>query len=93
MSECNDKDSCESSEKKSDDCCTVAQDILCLAKQAKFELLKEKMKASFEAKIGKKMDKVAEVAADAVISCFQHEMAGKEACNDYKEKLLSAFKS
>ena len=66
---------------------------MCLAKQAKSELLKEKMKKGFEAKIGKKMDKVAEVAVEAVINCFQHEMAGKEACNDYKEKLFSAFKS
>jgi predicted RNA-binding protein YlxR (DUF448 family) len=93
MSECDDKKSCDTSEKKSGDGCTVAEDMLCLAKQAKCELLKEKMKASFEAKIGKKMDRVADVVADAVIACFQHEMSGKEACNDYKEKLFSAFKS
>lgn len=64
MSECKtDGSSCETqkeccdSAKKAPEGCTVAEDILCLAKQAKQELLKEKMKKSFEAKLGKKWTK------------------------------------
>ncbi len=100
MSECKTEESCETSKgscdtpnKSSSDCCTVAQDFLCLAKQAKKELMKEKMKAAFEKKLGKKMEALADVATDAVIACFEHEMAGRDACNNYKENLLKAFKS
>ena len=100
MSECNDntscntnKDTCDSSSQKSNSQCTMAEDLLCLAKQAKKELLKEKMKAHFEAKKGKKLDKIAEIAVDAAIQCIEHQMAGKEACDEYKQNLQAAFKS
>lgn len=73
--------------------CTIAEDLLCLAKQAKHELIKEKMKKVLEAKIGKKLDKVAEVAVDAALACIQHQMAAKEGCDDYKAKLKAAFQS
>lgn len=87
------KNSCDSGSKKSSGECTIAEDLLCLAKQAKHELLKEKMKKVLEAKIGKKLDRVAEVAVDAVLACMQHQVAAHEACNDYKAKLSAAFKS
>ena len=98
MGECKSDNSCEtenacSTDAPQDEQCTIAEDLLCLAKSAKHDLLKEKMKKLLEAKIGKKLDKVAEVAVDAVLACMQHKMAAKEACNDYQEKLHAAFKS
>lgn len=96
MSECDtnsNKESCDSSAKKPSDCCTFAEDMVCLAKQAKKELLKEKMKAVYEEKLGEKMDKVAALAVDAALACMQHQMAGKEACDTYKADLLAVIKS
>ena len=87
------KNSCDSGVKKSEGECNVAEDLLCLANQAWMELMKEKIKKSFEAKLGKKMDKTADVVADASIACWESKMAGKQACNDYKEKLFATFKS
>jgi hypothetical protein len=97
MSECNNgscdsgKGSCESKPSSSDGC-NIAEDILCLAKSAKHELLKEKMKKGFEAKMGKKLDKIAEVAVDAVLACLEHKMAAKQGCEEYQAKLFAAFK-
>ena len=97
MSECDDN-SCETDESchtggKSDGECTLAEDMLCLAKSAKHDLLKEKMKKVFEAKIGKKLDKVAEIAVEAVLACMQQNIAAKEACDKYEENLMAALKS
>ncbi len=93
MSDCNDKNSCETNTPKQSDCCTFAEDMICLAKQAKKELLKEKMKAVYEAKIGAKMDNVAEVAVNAALECMQHQLAGKEACDNYKSDIIAVLKS
>lgn len=71
----------------------MAEDLLCLAKSAKHDLLKEKMKALLEAKIGKKLDQVAAAAVDAVLAHLQHTVAQKQACKQYKENLMAAFKS
>lgn len=87
------KGSCESTTPKSEGQCTMAEDLLCLAKQAKKELLKEKMKVIFEAKKGKKLDKIAEAAVNAAIACMEHQIAGKEACNDYQQNLHAILKS
>ena len=89
---CDTQGSCGTDAKQTNDCCTFAEDVLCLAECAKHELLKEKMKKVFETRIGKKMDKVAEVAVDAFVACFQQKIAGKEACNQYKENLMAALK-
>lgn len=94
MSDCNTKEnSCTTDAPKKNDCCTFAEDMVCLAKQAKKELIKEKMKTVFEEKIGEKMDKVAELAVDAAIACMQHKLADKEAGDEYKVNLLAAIKS
>ncbi|HEU5047363.1 MAG TPA: hypothetical protein VFT64_05900 [Rickettsiales bacterium] len=94
MTQCTNENTCSTENNpKSNENCTIAEDILCLAKSAKHELLKEKMKKSFEAKIGKKLDKVAEVAVDAVLACLQQKMAAKQACEQYREDLMAAFKS
>jgi hypothetical protein len=85
--------SCGSDIPEQEEHCTMAEDILCLAKCAKHELLKEKMKKLLEAKIGKKLDKVAEVAVDAVLACMEHKMAAKHACHQYEENLMAAFRN
>jgi len=64
-----------------------------LAKTAKHELLKEKMKKAFEAKIGAKMDKVADVITTAAIACMQNKMAEKKAYEDLQQSLMSIFKN
>lgn len=95
---CHDENTCstgstkESCGPEKEDCCTFAEDVLCLAECAKHELLKEKMKKVFEARIGKKLDKVAELAVNAFLDCMEHEMAGKHACEQYKENLFAALK-
>jgi len=86
------KGSCDSGQKPAGNECNIAQDLLCLAKQAKHELLQEKMKKVFEAKMGKKLDSIADVAVDAMIACMEHKMAEKAACSNYQEKLFAAFK-
>ena len=73
--------------------CTMAEDVMDLAKWAKKELLKEKMKDILKAKMGKKLDKIAEVAVDAVIACMEHKHASKQACHQYEESLREAFNS
>ena len=92
---CENKGSCSSDSRQDwghDEKCTMAEDILSLAKCAKHELLKEKMKKQLEAKIGKKLDKVAEVTVDALIACMQHKMNEGHACDQYKENLMAAWK-
>ena len=51
------------------------------------------MKAHMQAKKGDKLDKIAEIAVDAVIACMEHKMAGYEACEEYKNKLKAIFQS
>lgn len=84
--------SCDRGESRSEEGCTMAEDLLCLAKSAKHDLLKEKMKKIFEAKIGKTLDQVAEAAVDAVLAHWQQAAAQKQACEQYREKLMAAFK-
>jgi len=95
MSECHDN-TCETGntchESTQSDACTFAEDLLCLAKSAKHDLLKEKMKKIFEAKIGKKLDKIAEAGVDAVLACMQQKIAAQQACDQYKQNLMDAMK-
>lgn len=98
MSECDENSccpaegSCNTPASPSEECCTLAEDLLCLAKSAKHALLQEKMKKVLEAKIGKKLDKVAEVAVEALLTQWQHKMAAKEACDTYHDALSAALK-
>ncbi len=88
---CETQKSCGTGAKKEEECCTLAEYILCLAECAKHELLKQKIMKALEAKIGKKLDKVAEAAADALLAGIEHKISGKMACDSYKEKLRQAF--
>jgi hypothetical protein len=69
------------------------KELLFLAKTAHMELLKQKMKTAIEAKIGKKMDKVADLVVDTALAYMKHDMAKKTAHADFDEKLMEIFKT
>jgi hypothetical protein len=97
MSECKTGTSCETEnscapQAAPQEQCTMAEDLMCLAKSAKHDLLMDKMKKIIDAKMGAKLDKVAAVAVEAMMACWQQKMAQKEACNSYKENLMAAMK-
>jgi hypothetical protein len=69
-----------------------AKEFLFLAKSAHFELLKHKMKTVMEAKIGKKMDKVAELVVDTALVYMKDKMAEKQTFGDFEDKLMDIFK-
>lgn len=82
------KTACDSGQKSAGNC-TIAEDLLCLATQAKHELIKEKMKVVLDAKMGDKYQRIAEVAAEAMVAKFLHELEGKVACDSYKNDIKS----
>jgi hypothetical protein len=73
-------------------CDGKAGEFLSLAKSAHHELLKQKMKAAFEAKIGKKMDKVAEHVVNTALIYMKDNMAEKQTYEQFERKLLDIFR-
>jgi hypothetical protein len=71
----------------------MAEEMMSLVKCAKHDLLKDKMKKLLESRIGKRLDKVAEVAVDAIIAKMEHKVAQKHACEQYEDDLIAAWKS
>jgi hypothetical protein len=97
MSECKTGTSCETENSCApqyapQEQCTLAEDLVCLAKEAKHALLMEKMKKIIDAKMGPKLDKIAALGVEAMMTCWQQKMAQKEACNQYKDNLMAALK-
>ena len=80
---------------QSDSCCDesggFASGVLRIADDAWAELLKEKIKKAFEAKKGKKMDKIAEIAADAAAAYWDSKKKGKAIAKDHYAKLEQAL--
>jgi hypothetical protein len=70
----------------------MGKHLLHLAKCAKHELLKEKMKKQLDAQIGKKLDKIAEAAVNAFVAYMQQKEAEKHACEQFEENLTTASK-
>jgi len=62
-----------------------------LVKEAKMELLKEKMKKRLEASIGKKLDKVADVMAEALLDYYKTEGDASKKRQDLNDKLDKIF--
>ncbi len=78
---------------KSDSCCsTKGCELTPLAVAAHRELLKQKMKAVFENRIGRKMDKVAETVVDAVLLSLKDKMAEQTAREQLDARLMDIFK-
>lgn len=105
MQQCSTKHACGagSSEEYSEVCencghaygersCAFEEKIFYLAKAAKHELLKEKMKKALEERMGTKLDKVAEISVEAFLMHFRQEMEGKKAFWQFKESLFETFK-
>lgn len=69
-----------------------ADDFLCMAREAHQELLIEKMKAVFDAKIGKKMDKVAALVVETALVAMQHKMEEDQVRESYEAKLMEIYK-
>ena len=97
MGDCKINSSCETTKpehKQKDSCCgKMIDSIKAIANDAWAELLKDKIKEQFEIKTGQKMDKIAEVAADASIEYWKHKIQAKEACKEYEHKLFDVIKS
>lgn len=62
-----------------------------LAKRAKKDVLKDKMKHHIEIKMGHHLDRLAELAADAVIDQMQRKAAKARAKAQYKETIADVM--
>ena len=78
---------------KEECCCSMTEKMMGLATCAKHDLLKEKMKKLLEAKIGKKLDEVAEVTIEAVIAKMEHKAAHEHAHEEFEDELIAAWKA
>jgi len=68
-----------------------ADEFLDLATAAHHELLKQKMKDAFEAKIGKKMDKVADLVVDTALVYMKDAMVEQQTQEKFEDKLMEIF--
>ncbi len=96
MGECKVNSACNTAmghEQKSTCCGKLTDNIRALANDAWAELLKNKIKKQYENKIGAKMDKIAEVAADVAIEYWKHKVAAKELCKEHNGKLSNVIKA
>ncbi|OJX92841.1 MAG: hypothetical protein BGP00_23230 [Novosphingobium sp. 63-713] len=71
----------------------MAAKMFHLAKCAKHALLKRKIEQHLDAKIGAKLDRMAQLAADALIDSMQRIGARKQACRRYEDDLLAEMQS
>ena len=71
---------------------TMSDHVLHLVKCAKHDLLKEKVKKILEAKIGKNLDKVAEIAVEAALTLMQNKDTDKLTHEQLEENLMAAWK-
>ena len=65
--------------------------FLYMAKSAKMELLKEKMKKRLEASHGKKLDKVADLIVEALLDHYKTEDEASKKRQELSEKLDKIF--
>ncbi|MCL2473969.1 MAG: hypothetical protein FWF23_03600 [Alphaproteobacteria bacterium] len=76
------------------DCCdSKADKFLELACEAHHKLLKKKMMAAFEAKIGAKMDRVATLVVDTALVYMKEHMKDMDNKQVFEDKLMEIFKS
>jgi len=75
------------------DCCeNKADKFLDLACEAHHKLLKKKMMDAFEAKIGAKMTKVANLCVDTALVYMKEHMKDIDDKQQFEEKLMEIFK-
>lgn len=66
-------------------------DMMNLTKCAKKELLKEKIKANLEKKIGSKLDKIADLLVDAMLEEYKSSMEGKAQKSALEKNIREVF--
>lgn len=81
------------SEKKSCSIENMMCGLMCAAKEAKHELLKDKMKAQFDKKIGGKLDQVADFVTDEMIALCTEKINGETEKCEMKEGECEARKA
>ncbi len=95
--ECSEGSCCESEKEccGSKGCCeeekSMGAMIMKLANEAWDDLMKEKMKSSYEKAMGSKMDKAAQIGVEACIMYWGNKMKGKVAWAEFEEKLSKAM--
>jgi len=95
--ECNEKCCCESSGSGccSNSSCEESMDMgkmmMGLANEAWGELMKEKIKATYEKSIGDKMNKTAQVSAEACVAYWNNKHRDGASCAEFSEKLKKAM--
>ncbi|MHC4140157.1 MAG: hypothetical protein ACYSR1_09970 [Planctomycetota bacterium] len=80
---------------KRDNCnkggCNKIDELLNLTRCAKKELLKEKIKANLDKKIGTKLDKVADLLVEAMLDEYRSAMQGKARKSELQNKIRNVF--
>lgn len=74
----------------SSDCCPKShmEKMACMVKCAKMCLMKDKMKAHLEAKMGKKLDEAAALAVDVFLDGWDHKVGHAKKKHEAEEKLM-----
>ena len=92
--ECGEESCCTA---KSAECCceeeskSMGKMMMDLANEAWSELMKEKMKASYEKAVGDKMNKAAQVSVEACMAYWNNKMKEQASCAEFEEKLKRAM--
>ncbi|MBC8550490.1 MAG: hypothetical protein H8D23_12665 [Candidatus Brocadiales bacterium] len=71
--------------------CHKIDEMMDLTRCAKKELLKEKIKANLEKKIGTKLDKVADLLVDAMLDEYRSTMQGKARKSSLQNDIREVF--
>jgi len=74
-------------------CCDMPERLLCLADEAWYEVLKEKMKDEIRKSCGENMDKLAKLVVGTNKAKWAHMVKGKIKCDEYKQNLKNIFAS
>ena len=91
-SECCSSDGCGcNSPEQSCGKCDKMEMFMEVAKTAKSELLREKIKKRLEVVMGKKLDKVAELLVEAMIDHYKSEMEQENKEQDFRQRFEAIF--
>jgi len=86
MCESEEKCSCTTKPSKEGEC-NMPEKLLCLADEAWYEVLKEKMKAEIIKSCGDNLDKIAKTVTEANGAKWAHMVNGKVKCEEYKRTI------
>ena len=90
-SKCGCEGECDCQNSCSEDKCCSEQSMLAtiayMAKGAKMEILREKIKKKLESSYAKKLDDVADIAVEALVQCHEDKHEMKKKWQDLEKKL------